>query len=249
MARDVDAFMRTLPEAAQQAWKRVQAGEAVPLEFEDAHEVGAWVRWTQERQRVETWRRLLDTRWSDFADAQVEDFGPEQDPDAKVRQWLGSGHQSLLLVGDTGKGKTHAAVAIGNAAVERGERPLSVELWTAPELNKELRPSNPHYDRVMDRVIEAELFIVEDLGIEKISEWTLQEFYTALNARYRNRRLGRRNVITTNLPYDRGEPGDPGYPSEPNMVDRYDSRIAERIIDDAVIVRLQGPSRRAPARW
>jgi DNA replication protein DnaC len=165
-----------------------------------------------------------------------------------VADWLDSGHATLLLRCDTGIGKTHAAIAVVNEAMRR-PRPPQAMIWSATELNEALRPSRPDAEQVKARIMTTGLLVVDDVGREKISEWTLQELGSILEGRWRTRSLGRRNIFTTNLFYDEGQPDQVGYPRRPNLLERYDSRIAERLVDDAVIVQLYGESRRAPASW
>ncbi|PZG48681.1 hypothetical protein C1I98_12485 [Spongiactinospora gelatinilytica] len=93
------------------------------------------------------------------------------------------------------------------------------------------------------------MLILHDLGAEKVTEWSLEQLYRLVDARVRNRR---ELVVTTNLPYDeRGFADTPleQRPVRPNLVERYGSRITERLLHGAVVVRVVGESRRKPVPW
>lgn len=213
-------------------------------------ETAAEVVAQQREFRRAAWQRCLETTYSDYADADVADLGTHQDPDGRVSGWLDSDSRTLVLVGDNSTGKTHAAFAIGNQAAASGRRPWWVVAWNVADLNDKLRPGGPV--RVYEYAERCDLLILDDLGAEKISDWTLQELYRLLDARVRNARLGRKTIITTNLPYD--ERGFKDTPPEkrpvlPNMLQRYTPRVTHRIMHGAAVVRIEGDSWRKPIPW
>ena len=72
----------------------------------------------------------------------------------------------LVLVGDSGCGKTHLAVAIANERIQRGEE---VFFAFVPDLLDHLRytfspDSRVTYDELFDRVKQTPLLILDDLG-------------------------------------------------------------------------------------
>lgn len=201
----------------------------------------------QQREfRRAAWQRCLTGNYLEYAAADVAELTPEQDPDYRVSGWLDSASLTLVLVGDNSVGKSHAAFAVGNQAANRDE-PWWVVAWNLPDLNEQLRPGGPV--RVYEYAERCDLLILDDLGAEKISDWTLQELYRLLEARVRNRR---RTIITTNLPYDeRGFADTPPEkrPVTPNMLARYGGRVTHRIIQRATLVRVRGESWRKPVPW
>src|SRR5258708_32183487 len=110
----------------------------------------------------------------------------------------------LLLWGTYGTGKTHLAAGIGNYRLEKGEPVL---FMTAPDLLDHLKAtfgptSEIAYDELFERMREAPLLILDDLGAEKQSDWAQEKLYQLLNHRHA-RRLP--TVITTTIPLERIE--------------------------------------------
>lgn len=108
----------------------------------------------------------------------------------------------LLLSGTYGAGKTHLAAAIANYRLSTyGE---AVMLVTAPDLLDHLRAtygptSEVAYDDLFDRIRNAPLLVLDDLGAESPTPWAREKLYQLLNHRY-SRRLPM--VITTNVDLD-----------------------------------------------
>lgn len=192
----------------------------------------------QERQalsRLHRHNRYFRRLPKRYAGAMLGDLHPtHQDPDGKVSRWLASGHQTLLLASaEPGLGKTHAAYAVGSEAVNEG---LVVEAYTAMELLAALRP-NPREPmepaNVLDDVLTCDLLVLDDLGRENATPWAQEQVHHVLNARLGN---ALRSVVTTNLTSD-------------EMGQRYGYPLVDRVLDDAVVVKVTGESRRRPAAW
>lgn len=127
----------------------------------------------------------------------------------------------LLLTGGFGVGKTHLAAAIGNYVAQGGGRPLLV---LVPDLLDHLRSSysptsEETYDELFDRLRDAPLLILDDLGSESSTAWAQEKLFQLLNHRYL-RRLP--TVITSNKPINALEP-----------------RIRSRLMDMDVVVHMQ----------
>ena len=112
----------------------------------------------------------------------------------------------LVLLGDTGVGKTHLAVAIAGERLKAGE---PVAFTFVPDLLDHLRftfsPESPvTYDRLFERVKTAPLLILDDLGGQRTSPWAEEKLYQIIVYRH-NARLP--TVITTRrLPVDPHDP-------------------------------------------
>ncbi len=126
----------------------------------------------------------------------------------------------VLLEGSYGTGKTHLAAAIANERLKHGDKVLFV---TAPDLLDYLRASyNPDsewtYDETFERVRNADLLVLDDLGVENPSAWAQEKLFQILNHRYVRRMP---TVITTN-----------------QDIDKLDPRLRSRIADLNYVARL-----------
>ena len=126
----------------------------------------------------------------------------------------------LLLEGTYGTGKTHLAAAIGNERLKFGDNVMFV---TTPDLLDHLRNTySPRaemsYDELFDKMRNATLLILDDLGVENPSEWAKEKLFQLLNHRYSHQMA---TVITTNAD-----------------LDSLDPRIRSRLLDINVIRRI-----------
>ena len=104
----------------------------------------------------------------------------------------------LVLVGQSGCGKTHLAVAIAN---ERLRQRQPVIFTVVPDLLDYLRStfgpdSKVTYDRLFEEIRTTPLLVLDDLGAQVSSPWAQEKLYQIINYRY-NARLP--TVITTNV--------------------------------------------------
>lgn len=101
---------------------------------------------------------------------------------------------SLVLRGNAGLGKTHAALAIAGTVLEKG---YDVVYLSAQELFGQLEKSRFETGGLLlEGVLGADLFILDDLGTEYVSPYMLSCFYTILNTRICT---GRPTIYTTNI--------------------------------------------------
>jgi DNA replication protein DnaC len=103
----------------------------------------------------------------------------------------------MILKGGYGCGKTHLAAAIANYQLEHGKPVLFVN---TPDLLDHLRgtysPNSPvTYDEQFEKVRNAPLLVLDDLGAQSATDWAQEKLYQIFNYRY-NARLP--TVITTN---------------------------------------------------
>ncbi len=105
----------------------------------------------------------------------------------------------LVLVGPSGSGKTHLAAAIANERIRRGYPAFFI---TAADLLDHLRAaykpeSEMPYDELFDRVRNAPLLVLDDLGSQSSTPWAREKLDQLLNHRY-NCELP--TVLTTSTP-------------------------------------------------
>jgi DNA replication protein DnaC len=146
----------------------------------------------------------------------------------------------LVLTGSIGTGKTHQAYGALRRIAEAGPKRFEMIATTAPDLYGLLRPggSDKSSEYELKRLCRIPLLLLDDLGTEKLSEFTEETTTRIVNHRY-NESLPL--LITTNLPV-RADSG----PSQ-DLVTRLGDRLASRLAQTATVVRLDGPDlRRQP---
>ena len=107
--------------------------------------------------------------------------------------------KGLLFYGDAGVGKTHLAVALmREAIIRKSARAVFYEVRELLKLVRDTYRDSTEMSEldVLRPVLEAELLVLDDLGLEKKSEWVDETIGLVINTRYSERRL---TVITTNL--------------------------------------------------
>ena len=92
----------------------------------------------------------------------------------------------LYLHGPTGIGKTHLAVAIANVRIERG---APVVFWSVSDLFDKLRqtysdPDESAFFKLFDAVRNCEFLILDDLGQQNMTDWTLEKLYQLIAYRH-----------------------------------------------------------------
>ncbi len=121
--------------------------------------------------------------------ADLRDYAEEFDLDS----------ENLMLTGNAGLGKTHAALAVAGAALDKG---YDVIYISSPDFFSRVETlhfgSDPagEKDALLDTVGGADLLILDDLGTEFNSSFVISTLYSLLNDR-----LGRRRptILTTNI--------------------------------------------------
>lgn len=108
---------------------------------------------------------------------------------------------SLFITGGVGTGKTHLAASIANELI-RNEIP--VVFGTLINLLNDIKDSyNSDGEKegyIIERYSKVNMLIIDDLGKERPSEWTLEKLFTIINNRYENNLPV---IITTNYNRDK----------------------------------------------
>lgn len=103
---------------------------------------------------------------------------------------------NCCLVGASGTGKTHLAIALGMAACRAGRR---VRFFTAAALANRLEEAQSQYslERVLKQLDKLDLLICDELGYLSFSRAGAELLFQVFADRYERASL----LITTNLPF------------------------------------------------
>jgi len=104
--------------------------------------------------------------------------------------------ENILLLGNSGTGKTHIALALGLAACQRGHR---VRFTTAAALVSELIEARDERKllRFQKQIAAYELLIVDELGFVPLSKAGAELLFETLSQRYERGST----IVTSNLPF------------------------------------------------
>lgn len=113
-----------------------------------------------------------------------------------VRHWeefyeRGTG---LLLWGSVGSGKSYIAGCIANALLDKGVRVMLTNCSRI--LNQLMSFRNGEHNRFIDDLCKYELLIIDDLGMERCSDFAREQIFSVIDSRYRT---GRPLIVTTNI--------------------------------------------------
>ncbi len=134
--------------------------------------------------------------------------------------------ECLLLSGNTGLGKTHLSTSIAAVVIEKG---FDVCYSSAQNILSDFEAdrfgrSGGAGENDTHRYFDCDLLIIDDLGSESITQFTVSCIYNIVNTRIVK---GRPIIINTNL-------------SQGEMRSKYTDRIASRLFGEFTPMRFQG---------
>ena len=170
--------------------------------------------------------------WCDCCFDQDDGRDPNATAKAKAYVWnfdqMLKSDTGLMLIGSVGCGKTFLAACIMKALDDE----YRVSMTT---LSRLISLMNDHFGRdrqdILRKINDADLLIIDDFGIERATEYSLEQSYEAINARYKS---GKPLIITTNLTFQQLQ-------EEQNLALR---RIYDRVIEKCIPLLVKGESRR-----
>jgi DNA replication protein DnaC len=121
----------------------------------------------------------------------------------------------LYMYGKTGLGKTHLSLAIANEVINKG---YDVYYGSIQSIMDKLEAEHfgrlPREDSIKEDILTCDLLIIDDLGTEFLTQFTIAELYNILNSRMLS---SLPTIISTNL--DMRE-----------IAEKYTQRVASRIM-------------------
>ncbi len=99
----------------------------------------------------------------------------------------------LLLWGGVGTGKSFMAGCIANALMEQE---VAVCMTNFARIMNELNNAFAGRNEVVDRLCGYPLLVIDDFGMERGTEYALEQIYNIIDSRYRSRKP---LIVTTNL--------------------------------------------------
>jgi len=198
----VEAHARELHLPAIRARFRALAAEALreqqtPLAYLAALLEAEVPERAERRER----RRLTDARFPLIK--RLEDFRFDENP--KVPQatiaalaegsWIDD-HESIILIGESGTGKTMLATALGVCACQQGRR---VRFTTLAALANELQEAESRKElaRVVGRYSRIEVLLCDELGYLALPDGAAELVFQVISERNERGSL----IVTTNLPF------------------------------------------------
>jgi len=156
---------------------------------------------TTERAERRERRRLLDARFPQIK--RLEDFRFADNPSVPQTtiaalaegSWIND-RENVILIGDSGTGKTMLATALGVCACQQGRR---VRFTTLAALANELQEAESRKElaRVVARYSRIELLCLDELGYLKLPDGAAELVFQVLSERHERSSL----IVTTNLPF------------------------------------------------
>jgi DNA replication protein DnaC len=155
----------------------------------------------QERAERRERRRLLDARFPLMK--RLEQFRFDDNP--KVPQatiaalaegsWIDD-RDSVILIGESGTGKTHLAIGLAVCACQQGRR---VRFTTLAALANELQEAESRRElaRVVGRYGRTEVVVLDELGYLTLPEGAAELVFQVISERNERGSL----IVTTNLPF------------------------------------------------
>lgn len=135
--------------------------------------------------------------------------------------------KSLLLIGNTGTGKTFISNAIADRVISLG---YTVLYQTAPILmdmmldNKIRGAKDETLKEQYDQIFDVDLLIVDDLGTETLNSMKFTELFNIINTRLLK---NKKTIISTNLIL-------------PELAEQYDARVMSRLLGNYTICKFFG---------
>ena len=170
------------------------------------------------REQQRELSRMLDLGSQSFETFSLEWYAEEDSPDLGISprenmDWIfrtckryagnfGPGSGSLLLTGDPGLGKTFLSAAIAREVSGDGWSVVydtAAHVFDRFEARKFGREAGEEVEADVERVLDCDLLILDDLGTEMTTAFVQSALYSIVNGRLLERRA---TILSTNLKLD-----------------------------------------------
>ena len=147
----------------------------------------------------------------------------------------------LLFMGPCGVGKTHLAVGIIKKLIT--EKSVPCLFYDFRELMKEIKRTynrnEPYFEgQLLEPVLSRPVVILDELGGEKATSWSLDTLMYIINTRYNRNKL---TIFTSNF-FDKPAKG------EESLTDRIGYRLRSRLYEMCKLIYIEGEDFRKHVR-
>lgn len=153
--------------------------------------------WAEQNARAEEWEaeRLESEKARRIERAGVPaDYLNVSFTSAEVERWADAPTKGLLIQGAVGRGKTHNACAAILRSIENG---MTAKFTTFDDLLRECKATYQNAETekaVIGRYANTGVLCIDDMGKERVTEWSLPIIFGIINKRSMN---GRPTIVTT----------------------------------------------------
>ena len=134
----------------------------------------------------------------------------------------------LLITGGVGNGKSYLSFAIANGLLQKGVPVVCISINGLLERIRETYSKwgkEGEYE-IIRSIGCADLLVIDDLGTEQNTEWSISKIYTIIDSRYRNKLP---TIVTTNYSIE-------------ILRERYGERTVDRLLEMCTTIENNGES-------
>ena len=223
--------------AFAEAWLAQQADpESASLGFDERLGLLVDAEWSA-RHNKRLARNLREAKLK-FPNACIEDidFPPRRQLDKTVVRQLATckwieNHQSIVITGATGVGKTYLACALAQHAIRKNYRAAYRRLSRLFD-ELALARADGSYVRLLAQLARTDVLVLDDWGMTPIREAERRDLNEIMEDRWGNRST----IVTSQIPVAKWH----DHIGDPTTADA----VCDRILNNAQRIVLKGPSRR-----
>lgn len=134
----------------------------------------------------------------------------------------------LLIYGSPGNGKSYLSFAIANDLLQKQQPVICISINGLLERIRETysRWGKEGETEILKSLSNADLVVLDDLGVEQSTDWSVTKIYNIIDSRYRNKLP---LIVTTNHSLD-------------DLRELYGERTVDRLLEMCTPIQNNGPS-------